>query len=102
MRRERTSRTAVSMLAASAAILLGMAGRAAAQKIGPEFQVNTSTTAAQIANHIRFSDARNVMVDKTGAFVVTWVDYATATAAIKLQRFDASGNRIGSEFQADT
>jgi S-layer family protein len=78
---------------------VGIHGRrfdASANPLGAEFQVNTTTANYQIAP--------NVAVDGQGNFVVAWwsslqdgSDYAMVG-----QRFDAQGNRRGSEFVVNT
>jgi len=71
--------------------------------VGPEFQVNTYTTAQQ--------RAPAVAVDSAGAFVVVWqsgsnYDYPTdqdgSGRGVFAQRFDAAGARVGGEFQVNT
>ena len=61
---------------------------------GNEFMVNTSTSGMQAhADNTKLSD---------GGFVVTWVDYGQQAHGIYGQRFDATGAKIGSEFQVNT
>jgi len=68
-------------------------------KVGPEFRVNT-----QIA-----SDQSDPTVTglANGGFVVTWRDLSgtlgdSSGSSIKAQVFDASGNKVGSEFLVNT
>jgi hypothetical protein len=65
-------------------------------KVGPEFQVNTYTI-----NDQRFPD---VSMNAAGAFVVVWNSYTQDGSGWGVfgQRFDASGNKQGSEFQINT
>jgi len=75
---------------------------ASGNRVGTEFQVNTTTA----------GDQRNpdVAMDAVGNFVVTWDDsHAICTGCgiflgseIFAQRFDFSGNRVGTEFQVNT
>jgi hypothetical protein len=74
---------------------------ASGNAIDAEFQVNTYTTSYQWGP--------SVSVDADGDFVVVWSSlYGTANDgndayhAIQGQRYDASGNVIGSEFQVNT
>src|SRR5262249_21390436 len=68
--------------------------------LGPEFQVNTYTTGAQIRPALA--------TDPLGNFVVVWQSgtYSTAQdgdrAGIFGQRFDMNGVPLGAEFQANT
>jgi hypothetical protein len=79
----------------------GIAGRrfdAAGSPVGGEFVVNTYTTGDQ--------QAPDVAVEANGGFVVVWEDRSGdrdgSLHAVFGQRFDASGNRLGSEFQVNT
>jgi len=65
-------------------------------KIGSEFQVNTYTTLDQIEPKIAKL--------KNGDFVVTWCsdEQDGSEEGIFAQRFDRDGNKLGSEFQANT
>ena len=79
----------------------GIAARrfdASGNPIGSEFVVNTYTTGEQVAG--------DLAVDANGNFVAVWEDFAGnrdgSSSAIFGQRFDASGNRVGSEFQVNT
>ncbi|MGB0467496.1 MAG: Ig-like domain-containing protein [Pontibacterium sp.] len=62
--------------------------------VGDEFLVNTHTNNSQTSS--------SVTGLSTGGFVVAWVSYDSATgdafAGISGQRFDASGNAVGTEF----
>jgi hypothetical protein len=72
----------------------GLFGRrfgADGQPSSPEFQVNTTTFGSQRDAH--------VAVAGDGTFVVVWTTYPPAPAKIMGQRFDAAGNRLGSEFE---
>jgi S-layer family protein len=62
---------------------------------GAEFQANTFTASDQ--------DRPKVAVNKAGKFVVVWQS-ADQNGALGIfgQRFDASGARVGAEFQANT
>ena len=79
----------------------GIAARrfdASGNPIGSEFVVNTYTTGYQV-----FGD---LAVEANGNFVVVWEDYGGnrdgSGSAIFGQRYDASGNRLGTEFQVNT
>ncbi len=66
---------------------------------GAETLVNTETSGAQGSN--------SVAALSTGGFIVTWVDDSMLSAdnsegAIKAQRFDADGNKVGGEFLVNT
>ena len=66
-------------------------------KLGSEFLVNTYTLLGQTSPDIAMAD--------TGRFVVVWtsqVEDTNFTAGIYGQLYDSSGNRIDSEFQANT
>jgi hypothetical protein len=66
-------------------------------KVGPEFQVNTWTTDRQ--------GAPAVTPLSHGGFVVVWNSYEHPGGLfwdIYAQRFDAKGNKIGSEFRVNT
>jgi FG-GAP-like repeat len=52
--------------------------------------VNTTTAGKQ--------DEPNVLALPDGGFLVTWEDGDTATNPVRAQRFDAAGNKIGTEF----
>jgi S-layer homology domain len=65
--------------------------------IGGEFVVNTYTTGRQ--------DWSEIAVEANGNFVVVWPDgngRDGSGGAVFGQRFDASGNRLGTEFQVNT
>ena len=59
-----------------------------------EFMVNTSTSGMQ--HHADTAKLEN------GDFVVTWVDTGRQSTGIYGQRFDVSGNKLGSEFRINT
>ena len=65
---------------------------------GPEFVVNTYTTSAQ------YTYPQSVAMSASGEFVVVWTSYGQDGdhGGIFGQRFDASGNKVGSEFQVNT
>jgi hypothetical protein len=65
-------------------------------KVGVEFQVNTYTTSLQFGPE--------VAVDGSGNFVVVWNSYEQDGSKFGVfgQRFDSSGAKIGSEFQANS
>ena len=66
-------------------------------RAGSEFQVNEYTLSNQ--------DTPDVAMDDAGNFVVVWasqVEDTNFTAGIYGQRYDSSGNRIGSEFQVNS
>ena len=79
----------------------GIAARrfdASGSPVGADFLANSYTTGFQL-----FAD---VAVDLNGDFVVVWDDASTIAtapgAAVFGQRFDASGNRLGGEFQVNS
>jgi hypothetical protein len=78
----------------------GIAARrfdASGNPIGSEFVVNAYTTGQQIRS--------DLAVEANGNFVVVWEDCCNGDgsgSAIFGQRFDASGNRLGSEFQVNS
>jgi hypothetical protein len=63
---------------------------------GGEFQVNTRTTSSQ--------DEPDVAMDADGDFVVTWESYSQdgSGRGIYAQRFEADGEKQGSEFRVNT
>ncbi|HEY7111689.1 MAG TPA: hypothetical protein VIA45_02050, partial [Thermoanaerobaculia bacterium] len=65
-------------------------------KVGPRFHVNTYTTGEQ--------DWPSVAMDRSGGFVVVWMSEGQDGygAGVFGQRFDASGARLGTEFQVNT
>ncbi|CAN5256634.1 hypothetical protein BH10PSE14_BH10PSE14_10440 [soil metagenome] len=72
---------------------------AAGAKVGDERLVETSTTGNQ--------DAPSVAALADGGFVATWTDASglggdASSTSIKGQRFDATGDKIGSEFLINT
>ncbi len=69
---------------------------AAGNTISTEFQVNTYTTGDQYNP--------SVAMDDSGAFVVAWDSNGQDGSAqgVYLQRFDAAGNKVGTEIRANT
>jgi hypothetical protein len=67
--------------------------RAQPTPVGPEFQVNTFTTGVQYAG--------GAAMDGAGDFVLVWGSFGGHAGAF-VQRFDASGAPVGSEFRANT
>jgi hypothetical protein len=72
---------------------------ASGNAVGSEFQVNSYTTDRQYGP--------SVAVDADGDFVVVWTSYGSAGSdtsgySVQGQRYDASGNPVGSEFQINT
>src|SRR5687768_9054802 len=68
-------------------------------KVGGEFLVNTTTSAAQ--------GAATVATLPSGRFVVTWTDLSatggdTSSRAIRGQLFEANGTPVGGEFLVNT
>ena len=65
-------------------------------KAGSEFQVNTYTTGYQ--------GAARVAADRGGNFVVVWSEEAGGGPSRNIlgQRFDGSGEKVGTEFQVNT
>src|SRR5262249_31159942 len=66
--------------------------------VGPEFLVNTYTTSFQ------YTVAQTVAMAPSGEFVVVWASGGQDGDGYGVfgQRFDASGNKLGSEFQVNT
>ncbi|HKC26070.1 MAG TPA: dockerin type I repeat-containing protein, partial [Thermoanaerobaculia bacterium] len=67
---------------------------ATGRPLGEEFQVNTSTTHAQLLP--------KAAVDPAGNFVVIWGSSTGTEYEVFAQRFAASGQPLGSEFQVNT
>ena len=69
---------------------------AAGNTVGTEFQVNTYTTGDQYSP--------SVAMDDSGAFVVTWDSNGQDTSGqgVYLQRFDATGNKLGLETRVNS
>jgi len=70
---------------------------AGANKLGTQFQVNSYTTYVQY----------DTVISATGdsAFVIAWVDsgyFAATGTQIFAQRYDANGDRLGTDFQVPT
>jgi hypothetical protein len=65
-------------------------------KVGSEFQVNTWTTYSQVKPSITSLS--------NGGFVVVWesMEQDGSGDGVYGQRFDSNGNKVGSEFQANT
>jgi len=63
---------------------------------GSEFQVNTYITSYQIDS--------SIAMDSNGDFVITWTSFGQdgSSYGIFAQRYDSSGNPVGSEFQVNT
>jgi Ca2+-binding RTX toxin-like protein len=68
----------------------------AGQPVGSEFKVNTTTTNNQ--------QSSSVAIDADGDFVITWSSLAQDGSGwgVYAQRYNASGQPIGSEFQVNT
>ena len=66
--------------------------------VGPEFVVNTYTTGNQ------FVVGQSVSMAPSGEFVVVWSSFGPDGDQYGVfgQRFDSSGNRLGTEFQVNT
>jgi hypothetical protein len=65
------------------------------EPVGAEFQVNTYTTGGQVVS------GQSVAQVGSG-FVVVWQSTFGAALSVRAQRFDAAGQPIGAELQADT
>jgi hypothetical protein len=76
--------------------IFGQRYDAAGLPLGSEFRINTYTTGAQTTPA--------VAMDPAGSFVVVWQSYGPdgSSYAIVSQRYDASGTRVGGEFQVNT
>jgi hypothetical protein len=84
----------MNRLALVLAILLGAAAAGAAElpRLGPEFQINSTTQGRQ--------NAPAVAGDGFGNFIVIWTgEIAGGLNQVYGQRFDVSGARLGGEFQ---
>ena len=70
----------------------------APQRVGAEFQVNTTTVGGQ------FAPSMTGLAN--GGFVVTWTDTSRTddyfSDAVRAQLFDASGDKVGDEFLVNT
>jgi hypothetical protein len=68
----------------------------AGQAVGSEFRVNTFTTQVQARPA--------VAVDAAGRFLVVWMSYGADGSGFGIsgQRYDATGQRLGSEFPVNT
>jgi hypothetical protein len=85
------------LIASCLLVLVGHATPALAIPQGGEFQVNTYTTSHQ--------GLPAVASDSSGNFVVVWTDRYGQDgdgSGVFAQRYDSSGNSLGSEFQATT
>lgn len=69
---------------------------ASAQKVGPEFKINTTTKDAQILSAVA------ALAD--GGFIVSWMNMIDATESNELlaQRLNANGERMHNEFRIDS
>ena len=77
--------------------IFGQRFDATGAKVGSVFPVNSHTTGDQ--------RSAQVTMGKHGDFVVVWSDYSGEDgdyAGVFGQRFDASGEKVGSEFQVNT
>jgi hypothetical protein len=71
---------------------------ASGSAVGSEFQINTRTFSNQFGP--------SVAVEASGSFVVAWTSYGSTGSdlgfSVQGQRYDTSGNAVGSEFQVNT
>ena len=74
-------------------IVLGQRFNASAEKVGPEFQVDTSTTD---------QNAPSVAFEKGGGFVVVWRDATASGNQIFGRRYDRVGAATGPPFRIDS
>jgi hypothetical protein len=76
--------------------LFGQRLNGAGGKVGPEFQVNTYSTANQ--------NLPAVAMDEAGGFVVVWTSFGQdgSSSGVFGQRFDPSGTKVGAEFRVNT
>ena len=70
--------------------------------LGSQFQLNTFTTSDQV-----FWDVASVSIAPDEGFLVVWESYGSGATdnddeSIQGQRFDASGSRLGTEFQVNS
>jgi hypothetical protein len=84
----------------SAAGVFGQRFASSGSRIGGEFQVNSYTTGGQYSATIAMATG----TDRNGHFVVVWHSDGQdgSDYGIFGQRFDASANRLGAEFQINT
>src|SRR5262245_60872936 len=85
---------------------MGLASSTAlAQKVGPEFQINTYTTGPQGGG---FGKAAQVASDANGNFVVVWTDgdyyggQDGSQTGIFARRYASDGTPVSDEFQVNT
>ena len=83
------------LLAASSFLLAILVSPAAAQLLGPEFQVNSYTT--------NYQRRPGIAADGSGNFVVVWESNGQdgSGRGVFGQRYDSAGLRVGSEFQVN-
>jgi hypothetical protein len=92
----------LSVLSLASGALTALPTPAAAQAVGPEFQINTYTTARQ---ETKSSGSRVVAADASGNFVVVWEsnsDQDGDSVGIFGQRYESTGAVLGSEFQVNS
>ena len=75
------------------AVVLGQRFNASAEKVGPEFPVDSSTTD---------QNAPSVAFEKGGGFVVVWRNATAAGNEIFGQRYDRVGGVVGPAFRIDS
>ena len=79
---------------------------AAGARVGAEFQVNSFTTGGQGASYYFLENNSAVAMAPNGNFVVAWGSYYDnqdgSYGSVHGQRFDASGARVGAEFQINS
>jgi len=77
-------------------LLLGSYGSVSAAPVDDEFRVNTYTDSHQ--------STPAVAMDASGNFVITWHSYGQDSSGygVYAQRYDRTGNPLGSEFQVNT
>lgn len=67
-------------------------------RLGTEFKVNTNTNIDNYSNY-QYPAVPSIASIGDGGFVVSWLSNKSGYRGIFGQRFDVSGNKIGSEFQ---
>ena len=86
--------------------MFGQRYDAAGVRRGGEFQVNTYTTGGQGSSYYFLEQNSGVAMGPSGNFVVVWGSYLDSQdgsdGSVHGQRYDASGARVGAEFQVNS
>lgn len=92
-RQDDEARRLAAILAFPVLIFLGAYAPSSAQRLGPEFQVNSYTAGDQL-------DAAAAM-DASGRFVVVWSSQVAGSRHLFGRRFDTAGSPVAAEFQVN-